>query len=83
MQVWAPYYCIDKVMQGLLDQHAVTGSALALTVATGMADYIRIRTQSHIAATSLSWHWQALDMEYGGLNNVLWQVPCRNGGRSE
>jgi DUF1680 family protein len=75
--VWAPYYCIDKVMQGLLDQHAAAGSALALRVATEMADYIRLRTQKHIEAASLAWHWQALDMEYGGLNNVLWQVRDR------
>lgn len=73
-QVWAPYYCIDKVMQGLLDQHAITGSPLAFQVAAAMADYIHARVEKHISATSIEQHWRSLDMEYGGLNNVLWQV---------
>jgi len=39
--VWAPYYCIDKVMQGLVDQHAVAGSTLAFQVRSELALCIR------------------------------------------
>ena len=77
--VWAPYYCIHKVMQGLLDAHAVCGSALALRLVIQMAVWIEARLRRLLDGGSLDEHWRALDMEYGGMNDVLWQLARLTG----
>lgn len=41
--VWAPYYTLHKLLQGLLDQHQIVGSALALRCALRLAFYIERR----------------------------------------
>ncbi|QJD84046.1 beta-L-arabinofuranosidase domain-containing protein [Cohnella herbarum] len=38
--VWAPYYTLHKIMQGLIDCHMYLGNAKALTLAVNLADYI-------------------------------------------
>lgn len=41
--VWAPYYTLHKILQGLVDCHVFTGNAQALSLANGLADYIGAR----------------------------------------
>ncbi|XP_028112581.1 uncharacterized protein LOC114310689 isoform X1 [Camellia sinensis] len=37
--VWAPYYTIDKILAGLLDQHIFANNDQALKMVTWMVDY--------------------------------------------
>ena len=37
--VWAPFYTLHKILQGLLDQYNIMGSEKALEVACGMGDW--------------------------------------------
>ncbi|KAL5211897.1 hypothetical protein ABZP36_022744 [Zizania latifolia] len=41
--VWAPYYTIHKIMQGLLDQYMFAGNSRALDMVVGMANYFSDR----------------------------------------
>ncbi|KAG2656698.1 hypothetical protein PVAP13_1KG103131 [Panicum virgatum] len=41
--VWAPYYTIHKIMQGLLDQYTVAGNSKALDMVVKMANYFSDR----------------------------------------
>ncbi|TKW22410.1 hypothetical protein SEVIR_4G226700v4 [Setaria viridis] len=72
--VWAPYYTIHKIMQGLLDQHAVAGNGKALGMVVAMADYFAGRVGSVIRRYSIERHWASLNEETGGMNDVLYQL---------
>ena len=72
--VWAPYYTIHKIMQGLLDQHVVAGDGRALGMAVAMADYFAGRVGSVIRRYSVERHWASLNEETGGMNDVLYQL---------
>ncbi|TVU08162.1 hypothetical protein EJB05_41553 [Eragrostis curvula] len=73
-QVWAPYYTIHKIMQGLLDQHVVAGNGKALGMVVGMADYFAGRVRNVIQKYSIERHWTSLNEETGGMNDVLYQL---------
>ena len=72
--VWAPYYTIHKIMQGLLDQHVVAGDGRALGMVVAMADYFAGRVRSVIRRYSIERHWASLNEETGGMNDVLYQL---------
>ncbi|KQJ93851.1 uncharacterized protein LOC100841742 isoform X3 [Brachypodium distachyon] len=72
--VWAPYYTIHKIMQGLLDQYTVAGSSKALEMVVGMADYFSGRVKNVIQKYSIERHWASLNEETGGMNDVLYQL---------
>ncbi|RCV22382.1 hypothetical protein SETIT_4G216100v2 [Setaria italica] len=72
--VWAPYYTIHKIMQGLLDQHAVAGNGKALGMVVAMADYFAGRVANVIRRHSIERHWTSLKEETGGMNDVLYQL---------
>ncbi|CAN6177541.1 unnamed protein product [Urochloa humidicola] len=72
--VWAPYYTIHKIMQGLLDQHVVAGNGKALRMVVAMADYFAGRVASVIRRYSIERHWASLNEETGGMNDVLYQL---------
>ncbi|GJM97982.1 hypothetical protein PR202_ga14952 [Eleusine coracana subsp. coracana] len=72
--VWAPYYTIHKIMQGLLDQHVVAGNGKALEMVVGMADYFAGRVRNVIQKYSIEQHWTSLNEETGGMNDVLYQL---------
>ena len=52
-----PYYNVHKIMQGLLDQHVLLGSARALDVLEGMARYFFARIQN-VLATNGTAYWE-------------------------
>jgi len=65
--VWAPWYTLHKIMAGLLDAHEQCGNARALTVLTGMADWIKFRVDRLTPEQMQA----SLDTEFGGMNEVL------------
>uniref|UniRef100_A0ACD6ADX8 Uncharacterized protein n=1 Tax=Avena sativa TaxID=4498 RepID=A0ACD6ADX8_AVESA len=72
--VWAPYYTIHKIMQGLLDQYTVAGNGKALEMVVAMAGYFGDRVRSVIQRHSIERHWTSLNEETGGMNDVLYQL---------
>ncbi|XP_010492033.1 PREDICTED: uncharacterized protein LOC104769505 [Camelina sativa] len=72
--VWAPYYTIHKILAGLVDQYKLAGNSQALKMATGMADYFYVRVRNVIRTYSVERHWQSLNEETGGMNDVLYQL---------
>ncbi|CAK9145306.1 unnamed protein product [Ilex paraguariensis] len=73
-QVWAPYYTIHKILAGLLDQHILAGNAQALKMVTWMVEYFYTRVQNVISKYSIEQHWQSLNEETGGMNDVLYRL---------
>ncbi|XP_054798644.1 uncharacterized protein LOC129303381 isoform X1 [Prosopis cineraria] len=72
--VWAPYYTIHKIMAGLLDQHTIAGDPRALKMLTWMVDYFYNRVQNVITKHTISRHYQSLNEETGGMNDVLYNL---------
>ncbi|KAK4753694.1 hypothetical protein SAY87_001798 [Trapa incisa] len=72
--VWAPYYTIHKIMAGLLDQYTFTGNDQALKMLTWMVDYFYRRVQNVISQYTIERHWQSLNEEIGGMNDVLYRL---------
>ncbi len=73
--VWAPFYTYHKIMAGLLDMHRLAGNAQALTVVTGMAAW----TDKWTAARSPDHMQDILTTEYGGMNEVLYNLAAVTG----
>ena len=74
-KVWAPFYTVHKIMAGMLDMHRYTGNQQALTVVTGMAEWADRWT-----ASMPEQHMQmVLDTEYGGMNDVLYELAAVTG----
>ncbi|MED6210866.1 hypothetical protein PIB30_068195 [Stylosanthes scabra] len=72
--VWAPYYTIHKIMAGLLDQHSIAENPQALKMLTWMVDYFYKRVLNVIRKYSIDWHYQSLNEETGGMNDVLYRL---------
>ncbi|MED6169897.1 hypothetical protein PIB30_025463 [Stylosanthes scabra] len=72
--VWAPYYTIHKIMAGLLDQHSIAENPQALKMLTWMVDYFYKRVRNVIRKYSIDWHYQSLNEETGGMNDVLYRL---------
>ena len=71
-KVWAPFYTIHKIMAGMLDMHQHCGNDQALVVLRGMADWVDHWT----AALSIDQMQMVLDTEYGGMNEVLYNLAA-------
>jgi DUF1680 family protein len=73
--VWAPFYTLHKIMAGLLDTSTLSGSSQALDVLRGMARWTGGWTgslsQAHMA--------RVLEREYGGMNEVLYNLAAATG----
>ncbi|XP_024520380.1 uncharacterized protein LOC9659453 [Selaginella moellendorffii] len=72
--VWAPYYTIHKIMAGLLDQYTYAANSFAFEMLLGMTDYFGSRVERVIEKYSIERHWQSLNEETGGMNDVLYRV---------
>jgi DUF1680 family protein len=72
-KVWAPFYTLHKIMAGLLDMHVLAGNEQALDVAKGMAQWTgrwaRPLSEPHMN--------RILDVEFGGMNDVLYDLAAR------
>jgi DUF1680 family protein len=78
LPVWAPWYTLHKIMAGLLDVHEHCGDAQALDVAVGMAGWAR-RWAGGIGEAEMA---RLLEVEYGGMNEVLYNLSARTGDRA-
>ncbi|XP_059668882.1 uncharacterized protein LOC132313967 [Cornus florida] len=71
---WAPYYTLHKVMAGLLDQYKLAGNEQAFKILLRMVEYFYKRTQNVISMYTIERHYNILNMEYGGLNELFYQI---------
>jgi DUF1680 family protein len=67
---WAPYYTIHKIMAGLLDAYQLCGNKQALEELKAMAGYFKKRID---AVPEGRWV-QTLDVEFGGMNDILYRL---------
>ncbi|GAA0158853.1 aminoacyl-tRNA synthetase [Lithospermum erythrorhizon] len=72
--VWAPYYTIHKILAGLLDQYTIAGNVNAFKMMTWMVDYFYKRVQNVIIKYPIERHWESLNEETGGMNDVLYRL---------
>src|SRR5258708_36261082 len=69
---WAPFYTLHKIMAGLLDTHTLSGDSQALATVLGMARW----TERWVAPLSDAQIRQAVEREYGGMNEVLYNLAA-------
>ena len=74
-KVWAPFYTIHKIMAGLYDMHQQCRNAQALEVLEGMASWV----DTWSAAIPEPHMQSILDTEYGGMNEVLYNLAALTG----
>ncbi|KAF4350482.1 hypothetical protein G4B88_027812 [Cannabis sativa] len=72
--VWAPYYTIHKILAGLLDQYTLAGNDQAFKMMTWMVDYFYKRVQNVVSKYTVERHYQTLNEETGGMNDVLYRL---------
>ena len=74
-KVWAPFYTVHKIMAGLLDMNTQGENDQALDVLLKMADWVdtwtAARTEAHMQ--------EILNTEYGGMNEVLYNLAAVTG----
>lgn len=74
-KVWAPFYTLHKIMAGLLDMYTHTGNRQALDVLLKLAAWVDTWT-----AAKPEEHMQdILRTEYGGMNEVLYNLAAATG----
>eukprot|EP00729_Bicosta_minor_P000111 gene111-20362_t len=72
--VCVPFYVLHKVLAGLLDQHTRAHNPQALGMATALADWVAQSVEGAVARGGIA-KWQGvLNTEWGGMNDVLYQV---------
>jgi DUF1680 family protein len=73
--VWAPFYTLHKIMAGLLDMKTHAANDQALDVVVKMAGWVDAWT-----ADKSEEHMQdILNTEYGGMNDVLYNLAAATG----
>ena len=77
--VWAPFYTLHKIMAGLLDMHTLAGNAQALDVLKGMARW----TGGWVQPLGDYEMQRVLEREYGGMNEMLYNLSAVPGGGNE
>ena len=70
--VWAPFYTVHKIMAGMLDMYQLAGNKQALEVVQGMAGW----ADQWTASKSEEHMQDILDTEYGGMNEVLYNLAA-------
>ncbi|KAJ0020171.1 hypothetical protein Pint_31151 [Pistacia integerrima] len=72
--VWAPNYTIHKILAGLWDQYTFAGNNQALKMSIWMVDYFHNRIKNVIKEFSIERHFQSLNEESDGMNDVLYRL---------
>ena len=72
---WVPWYTMHKIFEGIILAYEATGSKKAYNIMSRLADWVYSR--------SLSWdeklNLQVLKVEYGGMNDCLYDVYSYTG----
>lgn len=68
--VWAPFYTLHKIVQGLIDQYQLCGNTQALEIAKGMGSwaYNKLKPLSEDARKKM------IRNEFGGFNEAMYQL---------
>ena len=68
--VWAPFYTLHKILQGLLDQYTMCGNETALEVAKGMGNWAYNKLKPLSEETRL----KMIRNEFGGFNEAMYNL---------
>ena len=68
--VWAPWYTLHKILQGLIDQYTLCGNEKALDVAKGMGDWAYNKLKPLSEETRL----KMIRNEFGGFNEAMYNL---------
>ena len=71
---WATVYTLHKIMAGLLDTYENTANDQALAILVKMANFLKQRVDAVIASKGWAWWEQCLEVEFGGLNEVAYNL---------
>jgi uncharacterized protein len=78
-QIWAPYYTLDKILQGLLDCHQATGDPRALAVARAMGLWVYQRLQPLPQSVRAGMWNRYIAGEFGAMNTVMARLHGETG----
>lgn len=68
--VWAPFYTLHKLVQGLIDQYVMCGNETALAVARGMGDW----AYDKLSPLSDETRRLMIRNEFGGFNEAMYNL---------
>ena len=68
--VWAPFYTLHKILQGLIDQYTMCHNETALQVARGMGDWAYNKLKPLSEETRL----KMIRNEFGGFNEAMYNL---------
>ena len=68
--VWAPFYTLHKILQGLLDQYTMCGNETALEVAKGMGNWAYNKLKHLSEETRV----KMIRNEFGGFNEAMYNL---------
>lgn len=68
--VWAPFYTLHKIVQGLIDQYQMTGNVKALEMAKGMGDW----AYNKLKPLSEETRKKMIRNEFGGFNEAMYEL---------
>jgi DUF1680 family protein len=71
--MWAPFWAIHKILQGMIDCYNLTGNTKALDIATKMGDwtYNKLRNTTQAQREAMWTYFCANTGEYGGYNESM------------
>lgn len=78
LPVWAPWYTLHKIIAGLLNMYEHCADEQALDIALGMVAWAR-RWADGLTDEEMA---RILEVEYGGMNEVLYDLHALTGDRS-
>ena len=68
--VWAPFYTLHKIVQGLIDQYQLCGNEQALEMAKGMGDW----AYNKLKPLSEETRKKMIRNEFGGFNETMYEL---------
>ncbi len=68
--VWAPFYTLHKIVQGLIDQYQLCGNGQALEIAKGMGDW----AYNKLKPLSEETRKKMIRNEFGGFNEAMYEL---------
>ncbi len=74
-EAWVPWYTMHKILDGVVKAYELTGYEPALKLAEGIGDW----TYDRCSKWSEETHRTVLGIEYGGMNDALYQLYKHSG----